>query len=29
MTGETHPDNLLRQPTNVIDITPQFIGLAQ
>ena len=29
MTGQTHPDNVARRAANVIDITPQFLELAQ
>lgn len=29
MTGQPHPDNVARRAANVIDITPQFLELAQ
>lgn len=29
MTGKVHPDNVPKQPSNVIDITPQFLEIAQ
>jgi len=29
MTGEVHPDSVPRQPSNVIDITPQFLEIAK